>query len=75
MNTVVRKYSSTAPRSFSASSTPQHSAAKAMVGMHRVKGGRLEKPLARQRISIGFMNSLGCTVMGPTPTQLRAPNL
>ena len=72
---MVRKYSSTAPRSFSASSMAQQAAAKAMVGMHLPKLGRLEKPLARQSIITGFMNSLGCSEKPPKPTQLRAPNL
>ena len=75
MATVVKKYSSTAPRSFSASSMPQQAAAKAMVGMHFTNRGRFEKPLARHRISTGFINSLGCTEKPPRPIQLRAPYL
>ena len=59
MNTVVRKYNSTAPRSRSDSKIAQHAAAKPIAGRQRTNLGRLAKPAASTTTSTGFMNSEG----------------
>ena len=55
---------------------PQQSAANAMGGRQRSKRGRLQKPAASTRISTGFINSLGWTVilLRISTIQLRAPS-